>query len=451
MCLHPTIVNGRQYPCGRCRECKQYESYLAGFQFEIAGKFYDYISFLTLTIDTRKLSYVPVAIYQDLSVSKARRFVFCRQDETVVRRCDMSRPIDAEFPYISGGEIRTCPISICVAIPAYFEAPFDIDHDTFETRKGALPERDECSERYRYFGTYYFPVVVSRYLQNSLKAFRERVRRAGIESRVTPECDAKVPPFVYRGCGEYGPKTGRPHFHLVIAYSKEVLPFIYDFVHDWEKNFGYVCAKHRTRFDKKAFGSFAAYTAEYSKKCVDDQHFVQRCCCVPPLRCFVSIGLNKLVNSYIRRQLLGDLYGKKYDELTSDDLYSFCERYFVSARFVRSNNKPAIYPNVFKQNALKFIRYSKRYVPDVDGSCLHVGYRSHNLHTPLSLLASLLSKHGDYVGLYREFRLRFQKPQTFWTFFDFVLQTPEVQDVRTKYSELYYELKTRTRFSKTPF
>ncbi len=449
MCLQPTIVNGRKYPCGTCLECRKYQSYLAGLGFEIVSQKYTHVSFITLTYDNKNLSYIPVSMYQDSEISRktgTRHYVFCRLSKDVVRRCDVQNPVDVSFPYISFGVQRSFPACAVLRVFNEGEAPINLDEDTWESRQSPLSEKDEFSGRYRYLGTYLIPVVVSRDLQNSLKAFRQSLVRAGIHD---PKHDRVA--FVYRGCGEYGPKQGRPHFHLVICHCSDVLPYLSDFVDKWRKNYGYVVIKTRSRFkDASSFSSFASYTAEYSKKSAADQHFVQRCGLVPPLRSFVSLGYNKILRKFCSGYLLQGFLGREYSSLTYDDVESFLNRYF-SFSFVRSNGKVVTVPQIFKQQSLKYGYYRPRPCLDADFQVVYVDYRFHSVHTPLSLLASIVSKHGDYASLLREFRFQNRFPRTIEGFYKFVLSTPEVSDVRQMYDELYYARKNRERFIKTPF
>lgn len=454
MCLRPVVVNGRKYPCGKCVECRKYQSYLCGFGFEIVGNFYNNVSFLTLTISDENMSYIPVSVYQDVTHSwpnGGRHFVFYRDSASVIRRRDLHNPTDIDFPYIVDGDVRSCPAVSCYTSPKYLEAPFDFREDTYEVRPDVIREIDECSERYVFFGTYYFAVCVSRYFQNAIKSMRQSVSLAGISSRESSYYGCSIPPFVYRACAEYGPKKGRPHFHMVIAYNDDVAPFIDDFVHNWEQHYGYVVVKSTDVFvDRAAFGAFAAYTAEYTKKSDENMHFLQRFGLVPPLRAFVSLGYNKLLYAFVRTELTSELRGKVFSELTSDELYDFCHKYF-GYKYIRSNGKSCPLPQVFKLQSLKYVRYSKRYSFDVDFTKIVTSYRSHYIHTPLSLMVSLLAKHGNYEVAFRDFCARYGSGQSFEKFFDFVCSLPEVSDCGPRHSEIYYALKSQQRLVETPF
>lgn len=454
MCLNPVIVNGRRYPCGKCAECRKYQAYLCGFGFEIVGNFYNNVSFLTLTISDENMSYIPVSLYQDVTRRRptgGRHFVFYRDAKAVVRRCDLYDPLDIEFPYSVAGDVRYCPAVACYTSPRYLEAPFDIEEDTYEVRPDVVCEIDECSDRYVFYGTYYFAVCVSRYFQNAVKSMRQSIDLAGIYSHKSDYYGCDIPPFVYRACAEYGPLKGRPHFHMVIAYNDEISPFIDDFVHSWEERYGYVTVKSTDVFvDKAAFGAFASYTAQYTKKSESDMHFLQRCGLIPPLRAFVSLGYNKLLRAFVRTELTSEIRGKVFSELTSDELYDFCHKYF-GYRFVRSNGKSYPLPQVFKLQSLKYVRYSKQYTFDVDFTKIITSYRAHSIHTPLSILVSMLAKHGNYENAFRDFCARYGSNQPFEKFFDFVCSLPEVSDCGPRYSEIYYALKNQQRLVKTPF
>ncbi len=85
--------------------------------------------------------------------------------------------------------------------------------------------------------------------------WKKRVRRS-IEYHEGRKLD-----FGYLICGEYGPRTHRPHYHgMLIGLSDSD---VNKFKEDWERNYGYTCFKKISRF---MVDRVARYIAKYITK-----------------------------------------------------------------------------------------------------------------------------------------------------------------------------------------
>lgn len=74
----------------------------------------------------------------------------------------------------------------------------------------------------------------------------------------------RKPDFSYLICGEYGPRTHRPHYHAIfIGISPEDMEV---YKRDWEENYGYTCISQVSRFNVE---KTARYVSKYITKMRD--------------------------------------------------------------------------------------------------------------------------------------------------------------------------------------
>lgn len=71
-------------------------------------------------------------------------------------------------------------------------------------------------------------------------------------------------PFKYYCCGEYGPGTKRPHYHLIFfgLNKSDLIPAF----EDWKLNFGYVFAENVNLSTTKSLTNSALYVSKYTNK-----------------------------------------------------------------------------------------------------------------------------------------------------------------------------------------
>ena len=76
-----------------------------------------------------------------------------------------------------------------------------------------------------------------------------------------------LPSFAWLYCGEYGPRTHRPHYHGCLIGLPDT--FVYQFKEYWEKHYGFTDFKNVSLIDqsgKDNVGAVARYIAKYISK-----------------------------------------------------------------------------------------------------------------------------------------------------------------------------------------
>lgn len=117
---------------------------------------------------------------------------------------------------------------------------------------------------------------------HDITAWKKRCRRY-IQYHFNRKCN-----FSYLICGEYGPRTHRPHYHgIFIGISPEDMEI---FKKDWETNYGYTCIKKISRFDIERT---ARYISKYITKMKDleDENVMNGKVQKPRKLCSVGYGM----------------------------------------------------------------------------------------------------------------------------------------------------------------
>lgn len=129
--------------------------------------------------------------------------------------------------------------------------------------------------------------------------WKKRCRRK-IQYRTGADLD-----FGYLICGEYGPRTHRPHYHglLVGLSDTDVLVF----KQDWEAKHGYTCFK---KIASKDVERTARYVSKYitKQKCLEDPNVAKGLVAKPRKITSVNFGVpTKKRESMMRKDILGEL------------------------------------------------------------------------------------------------------------------------------------------------
>jgi len=468
MCYRPVVVNGVKYPCGTCAECRKYKSYLHGFAFEMIAQFFSQCSFITFTYDDEHIPLRQVSIYRDLQTSqRLGKFTFATsfKGSSVLYGRDLLDTPFSPFVYTSNGVVRDFPCKVLYENPRYsrfHSEDFNMDESYFYRLADNFDSR--CSSRldqYEFIGTYAIPVALTRDLQLLVKSMRERVRNRLSSSSFNSSLGINLPPFVYKFCAEYGPNKGRPHFHMVIAYSDKIVgEELSTMLNDWRDRHGFVLRKDANNFDKGAYGAFASYTTKYACKNDFDKHFVQLAHLVPPTRIVSSVSFSKVVNACVKNMIISQMPREHQLMLRDnpsmylyDDTYFEFFRSFFNCKFVRSSGRSCLIPYHFRLKAFQILKYVKHFYYDGDFKKTVKTYRARVVQTPLSSLVSLIQERGSYNDLYCKYRESkyFEGKDSLASFEAFLFSQPKASVITSIYDEDYYIGKARSELIKAVF
>lgn len=212
--------------------------------------------------------------------------------------------------------------------------------------------------------------------------------------------------FGYLLCGEYGPRTHRPHYHgLLVGLSDEDM---HVFKKDWEEHYGFTCFKRISYYDVE---KTSRYVSKYitKQKCLEDSNVVKGF--VEKPRKIVSRGYGvqteereKALRKDVMKGLSG-LSGADLDRLRNINplkLNSLVDRISLSLKY-KLNGKEYKLPRYYR---LKFF-----YVKDA----LTGRYRP-------TALSNLVSKavqdriQKDFVGKCIEMAARESLPESYETY-----------------------------------
>lgn len=155
--------------------------------------------------------------------------------------------------------------------------------------------------------------------------WKKRCRRK-IEYRTGKNLD-----FGYLICGEYGPRTHRPHYHALIVGLPDDAVFV--FKQDWEEKHGYTCFK---KIASKDVERTARYVSKYitKQKCLEDPNVVKGLVAKPRKITSVGFGLpTKKRESMMRKDILGEL-----SDLPSFDNFDGVNPFWLDKQIDRLTN-----------------------------------------------------------------------------------------------------------------
>jgi hypothetical protein len=304
MCVNPiTLTRSRcgikvkeTVPCGKCPECikdNQNEFVIRAYEEQ---KKRGNMWFFTLTYSP---SNVPVAFNEEGELV----------DEELVPRCQ--KPL----------KYRSYGVGLGLSSNSELSFKFDGNsfisvEDTFDQDKSILEiqEENKYTEKDLMLDeeTGEMPVNVLSLDNRDVKNWKKRVRRQ-IEYHEGRKLD-----FGYMICGEYGPRTRRPHYHGVFfgLSDEDVLKFKLD----WEKHNGYTCFKKINSFDVERTSK---YVSKYINKqeCLNDSLMLSGYSVKPRKITSKGFGLPTPSRFYtIKKEVLGDFPIKKIDDLSSVDI-----------------------------------------------------------------------------------------------------------------------------------
>ena len=157
--------------------------------------------------------------------------------------------------------------------------------------------------------------------------------------------------YSYLICGEYGPKTHRPHYHgLFMGLTDEQ---VNKFKQDWESKYGYTCFKRVPRLDLSKVGK---YVVKYITKVreVEDPYVLQGL--VEKPRKITSVGYGRPTEarlSKMKKEMLCDSY-LHLDDIDNINrvpvmkLYGLCNR-IADTRHYHLDGRDYKFPSYYKR------------------------------------------------------------------------------------------------------
>lgn len=147
--------------------------------------------------------------------------------------------------------------------------------------------------------------LVKKHFQDWLKRFRQSYWRK----------NQKKANFKYYLCGEYGPRTFRPHAHIIF-FGLDRLD-LNDAIYDWQQKYGFVDFEKIDLLHVKSLANTARYIGKYASKGVYDNPLIKLGLVAPTFR-LMSKGLGlSYVNNNRKYHLSGDI-----DEITDKCNYT---------------------------------------------------------------------------------------------------------------------------------
>lgn len=236
--------------------------------------------------------------------------------------------------------------------------------------------------------------------------------------------------FGYMICGEYGPRTHRPHYHglLVGLTVEEMLVF----KEDWERNYGYTCFKKISSTDVERT---AKYVAKYitKQKCLEDDRVVRGLVQKP--RKITSIGYGVPTEERLAR-LLVDIAGADGASIIQDNPDGISELNPLRVdRVVRKMSKSMRYTTTnIDRNGKESVRKYKlpRYYKV---KYLYVKDAVTGRPRPSALLrlvtqAILDNVYEDFIGQCREMAAGYPDPTSYETMLDVSRRISESEKAR---------------------
>ena len=235
---HPQATNALQYnivPCGKCIECLKKRQNDLACRCEREAVLRGSMHFVTLTYED---AYLPFACrLQVLDVESGE--IISQEPFKIVTRSEFGED-DLSF------EFRDELIS-------EFRSRVKSSEPIYINKLAFVSPVDECLEYYYQFT----PTLNRRDLRLTLKRFRVYYKRQF--GKVLPE-------FSYVACGEFGPRTCRPHYHLAFfgLTDEQVAFFVSLWQYGTQKNWKRVSARNED--GTNGFQIASKYVGKYLSK-----------------------------------------------------------------------------------------------------------------------------------------------------------------------------------------
>ena len=343
MCTRPIRINGFTLPCGKCPECLKSQELTLGFYGIANANKYTSVASITLSYDDKHIPLVSNTLLID-HASKTYRSLYDYNITTPERDlCTYSESDD---------ELRKIWLSRdkCKGYVQLFNPYLDIQIDRFKpsslkgySHDGFFDYHPYRSADFEYVNLLY-PIGHISHLQSWFKKLREYHNRIY----------GYYPDISYTAVMEYGPSTGRPHFHVCLFFNNMDKTFLRNMCYPDEFTITYSGVSFSltgwshgsvnkcTIHDIASLGKdgkphykdalhFAKYVAKYGKKSDKGKNFIEIARLVPPSRRLTSKGFKdsakRICEDIILKDVPKDLWHIPSDELYErlDELLPFAE------------------------------------------------------------------------------------------------------------------------------
>lgn len=382
MCTRPIRINGFTLPCGSCPECLKAQELSLGFYGIANANKYTSVASITLSYDDNHIPLVSNTLLID-HVSKTYRSLYDYNITSPERDlCTYSE---------SNDEMRKIWLSRdkSKGYVQLFNPDLNVQVDKF--RPSSL--KGYSHDGYIDFGYFHslnqeyvhliHPVGLISHLQSWFKKLREYHNRIY----------GFYPDMSYTAVMEYGPSTGRPHFHVCLFFNKLDKTFLrnmcypdeFTITHS-EVSFSLTGWTHGsvnkcTIHDIASLGKdgkphyedalhFAKYVAKYGKKSDKGKNFIELARLVPPSRRLTSKGFKdsakRICEDIILKDVPIDLWHIPSEELYErlDELLPYAEviKDRMSCKYsILPSCKPQKIPNDVLLHCLDYTYYKTLY------------------------------------------------------------------------------------------
>lgn len=308
MCLTPRIIGGNEYPCGQCAECLLQQELTLGFIGQCNTLKYRYCASITLTYDDEHLPLMFQGLYIN-DEHKTYRKVY--DNKLVFTDNDIATDDHVYKDWLNRNKHTTNYLEYDDFMLRH-QVVNDYDYLRAYTYEGLVSKLDKVNVK-----KLILPVANVSHLQNWFKTLRIYYQRF-ID---------KTLDVVYTAVTEYGPETGRPHYHCCMLFNdtsfcdllrKMCSPKESTFQgHDitgWKYgkiNTCNIVDIHQFRpkgqtSQEKAY-NFAKYIAKYGKKPSKAKFWTDAIGLLPPVRRMTSKGFNECAIQIADRTILKDI------------------------------------------------------------------------------------------------------------------------------------------------
>ena len=357
MCTRPIRINGFTLPCGKCPECLKAQELTLGFYGIANATKYTSVASITLSYDDEHIPLVSNTLLID-HFSKTYRSLYDYNITSPERDLCTYSDSDDELRkiWLSRDKSR--------GFVQLFNPYLDIQIDKFKpsslkgySHDGYFDYHPYRSADFEYVNLLY-PIGHIGHLQSWFKKLREYHNRIY----------GFYPDISYTAVMEYGPCTGRPHFHVCLFFNNLDKTFLRNMCYPDEFTLTYnglsfsltgwslgsvnKCTIHDIaslgKNGKPHFADalhFAKYVAKYGKKSDKGKNFIEIARLVPPARRLTSKGFKDSAKRICEDIILKDV-PKDLWHIPSEELYQRLDELMPYAEVIkdRMTQKYSILP-----------------------------------------------------------------------------------------------------------